>query len=96
MPDEPYSSIKLLNYITAPDVIIASAVIASSAIPHILQPVTLKCKDSKTGLVSDYLGSGAKWRDGSLRADIPEAELRQLYDVRYSIVSQVSYSISHC
>lgn len=38
VPDEPYSSTKLLNYITSPDVIIASAVIASSAIPHILNP----------------------------------------------------------
>jgi predicted acylesterase/phospholipase RssA len=89
VPDEPYSSIKLLNYITSPDVIIASAVIASSAIPHVLQPVTLKCKDAK-GVVRDYLGSGARWRDGSLRADIPERELQQLYDVRYSIVSQTN------
>lgn len=66
VPDEPYSAMKVCNYITTPDVVIASAVIASAAIPHVLNPVTLLMKHP-SGKVEPYLGIGVKWRDGSLR-----------------------------
>ncbi|KAJ3221386.1 hypothetical protein HK099_003560 [Clydaea vesicula] len=89
VPDEPYSSSKMLNYITAPDVLISTAVIASAAIPAILEPVELKMKN-EDGKIVPYLGSGQKWRDGSLRTDIPEKELHQLFDITYTIVSQTN------
>ncbi|KAJ1973587.1 hypothetical protein H4R35_004040 [Dimargaris xerosporica] len=44
--DAPHASdgTKLLNYVTAPDVVIWSAVLASSAIPGVLKPVVLMMK----------------------------------------------------
>lgn len=69
VPYEQYSCFKMLNYITAPDVLIASAVLASSAIPSILKPVTLLQK-REDGKIVPFLGLGVKWRDGSLRAGI--------------------------
>ena len=62
---------KMLNYITAPDVVIWSAILASSAIPGVLNPVVLMRKRRDDGRVEPFWGSGARWRDGSLRSDIP-------------------------
>lgn len=90
VPFESYaSSGKMLNYITAPDVVIYTAVMASSAIPNILNPVTLLCKRDD-GLIVPYLSAGHKWRDGSIKNDIPERELHHLFDVNYTIVSQTN------
>ncbi|KAK9766705.1 hypothetical protein K7432_004040 [Basidiobolus ranarum] len=80
---------KLLNYITAPDCVIWTAVIASSAIPGILKPVVLLRK-TKEGGIEPFMSSGHRWRDGSLRTDIPLDSLHHLFNVRYAIVSQVN------
>jgi predicted acylesterase/phospholipase RssA len=90
---EPRSPPKLLNYLTAPDVVISTAVLASSAIPGILPPVELLQK-ARDGTLHPYLGSGTRWRDGSLKVDIPERELHRLFNVNYSIVSQVNPHIT--
>ena len=87
--NEPHAQPKLLNYITAPDVVVASAVIASSAIPGLLPPVQLIQKNER-GELSPFRGVGKLWRDGSLRTDIPERELNQLFNVQYTIVSQMN------
>ncbi len=63
--------------------------IASSAVPGILAPQTLLQKDAK-GRISPFSRAGKKWRDGSLNSDIPERELHLLFDVNYTIVSQVN------
>ncbi|KAI9209586.1 patatin-like phospholipase domain-containing protein c [Polychytrium aggregatum] len=84
---EPHSPPKLLNYITAPDVIISSAILASAAIPGILDAVELISKTEKGDYVP-FRGVGKRWRDGSLRTDIPERELHQLFNINYTIVSQ--------
>lgn len=100
VPDQYHSSSKQLNYITAPNVVIASAgnfvfnvlilsVIASSAVPGILNPVELTMK-RVDGKIVPYHGSGKKWRDGSLNTDVPEKELHLIFDVNYTIVSQVN------
>jgi predicted acylesterase/phospholipase RssA len=87
--DKPHAQPKLLNYITAPDVVISSAVIASSAIPGLLPPAQLLRKD-ENGSLTPFRGAGKFWRDGSLRTDIPERELTQLFNVQYTIVSQMN------
>ncbi|TPX51425.1 hypothetical protein SeMB42_g01913 [Synchytrium endobioticum] len=84
-----HSSSKVLNYITAPDTVIYSAVIASSAIPFILRPIELVMKDERGHLVP-YRAAGRRWRDGSLITDIPEKTLHQLFNVNYTIVSQAN------
>ncbi|KAK9722372.1 hypothetical protein K7432_002720 [Basidiobolus ranarum] len=80
---------KLLNYVTAPDCVIWTAVIASSAIPGILKPVVLLRK-TREGNIEPFMSSGHKWRDGSLRTDIPLDSLHHFFNVRYAVVSQVN------
>lgn len=46
IPYDTYSPLKLLNYINSPNCVIYSAVIASAAVPGILNPVLLLKKDA--------------------------------------------------
>lgn len=88
IPYDTHSPTKLLNYLTAPDCVIYTAVIASAAVPGILNPVVLMTKD-KEGKVHPWDFQG-KHKDGSLRVDIPLEQLHRVYNVNYSIVSQVN------
>lgn len=54
---------QLLNYLTAPNVLVWSASIASCAIPGIFSPVELLAKD-KHGNITSYYPEGLKWSDG--------------------------------
>lgn len=78
----------LLNYFTAPDCCIFSAVLASAAVPGILNPVVLMTK-TKHGTIIPF-SFGHKWKDGSLRTDIPLRALNAQFNVTFSIVSQVN------
>lgn len=89
VPEEPGAPPKLLNYLTGPDVVVASAVLASSAVPGILNPVELRRK-TPSGRIVAFKGAGRRWRDGSLRVDFPEQSLHRMFNVNYSIVSQVN------
>ncbi|KNC97765.1 uncharacterized protein SPPG_06765 [Spizellomyces punctatus DAOM BR117] len=89
VPDEPHSPFKLCNYITTPNVVVATAVMASSAVPGVLNPIELLMKN-ETGQLVPFRGSGRRWRDGSLMMDIPERELHRLWNVNFTIVSQVN------
>ncbi|OAL56935.1 lipid particle protein [Pyrenochaeta sp. DS3sAY3a] len=92
VPSDPHSPTILANYITAPDCVIWSTVLASAAVPGILNPVVLM-KKNKDGTISPY-SFGHKWKDGSLRTDIPLKALNLHFNVRYSIVSQVNPHIN--
>ncbi|KAF9987580.1 hypothetical protein BGZ65_003012 [Modicella reniformis] len=89
IPYDPHSPPKLLNYLTTPDCVIWSAVIASAAIPGILNPVVLMRKRTDGSLVPFSFG-GRGFKDGSLRADIPLQALHTHFNVNYNIVSQVN------
>ena len=92
VPSDPHSPTILANYITAPDCVIWSAVLASAAVPGILNPVVLM-KKNRDGTLSPY-SFGHKWKDGSLRTDIPLKALNLHFNVRFSIVSQVNPHIN--
>ncbi|KPI90176.1 hypothetical protein ABL78_0694 [Leptomonas seymouri] len=80
----------LLNYVSAPDVVIWSAVSASCALPGLFTAVQLVEKPpSAPGTFSPYL-PGELWCDGSIAQDIPRRLLTQLFGVDYFIVSQVN------
>ncbi|RLN71997.1 hypothetical protein BBJ28_00024038 [Nothophytophthora sp. Chile5] len=79
----------LLNYLTAPNVLIWSASLASCAIPMIFRPVELLAKD-KNGNIVPYYREGLKWSDGSVECDLPMARLSELFNVNHFIVSQVN------
>lgn len=92
VPSDPHSPTILANYITAPDCVIWSAVLASAAVPGILNPVVLM-KKNRNGTLSPY-SFGHRWKDGSLRTDIPLKALNLHFNVRFSIVSQVNPHIN--
>ncbi|KAI0750813.1 patatin-domain-containing protein [Daedaleopsis nitida] len=88
IPAERHSPTKLLNYITAPDTVIWSALLASAAVPGILNPVALMQK-TKEGTIVPW-NWGSKFKDGSLRVDIPVQALNLYFNVTHPIVSQVN------
>ncbi|KAF2659228.1 patatin-domain-containing protein [Lophiostoma macrostomum CBS 122681] len=92
VPSDPHSPTILANYLTSPDCVIWSAVLASAAVPGILNPVVLM-KKTKEGTLVPY-SFGHKWKDGSLRTDIPLKALNLHFNVRFSIVSQVNPHIN--
>ncbi|KAG8834874.1 hypothetical protein FRC17_006619 [Serendipita sp. 399] len=88
IPFDRHSPTKLLNYLTAPDCVIWSAMLASAAVPGILNPVVLMQK-TKTGEITPW-NWGSRFRDGSLRVDVPIQSLNLLFNVSHPIVSQVN------
>lgn len=92
VPSDPYSPTMLNNHITSPDCVIFSAVLASAAVPGILNPIVLMRKN-KDGSLSPY-SFGHKWKDGSLRTDVPLKALNIHFNVNFSIVSQVNPHIN--
>jgi predicted acylesterase/phospholipase RssA len=92
VPSDPHSPTILANYLTSPDCVIWSAVLASAAVPGILNPVVLM-KKNKMGKLEPY-SFGHKWKDGSLRTDIPLKALNLHFNVNFSIVSQVNPHIN--
>ncbi|KAI1487200.1 patatin-like phospholipase domain-containing protein [Biscogniauxia mediterranea] len=92
VPADPHSPTILCNYLTAPNCVIWSAVLASAAVPGILNPVVLMMKTKDGSLVP--FSFGHKWKDGSLRTDIPIKALNLHFNVNFTIVSQVNPHIS--
>ncbi|KAL2271645.1 hypothetical protein VTJ83DRAFT_1016 [Remersonia thermophila] len=92
VPNDPHTPTLLCNYLTCPDTVIWSAVLASAAVPGILNPVVLMTK-TPTGKLEPS-PFGYRWKDGSLRSDIPIKELNMLFNVRFTIVSQVNPHIN--
>ncbi|KAG0642015.1 acyl transferase/acyl hydrolase/lysophospholipase [Tuber brumale] len=90
IPSDPHSPSLLLNYLTAPDCCIFSAVLASAAVPGILNPVVLMTKTPHHPFTITPFSFGHKWKDGSLRTDIPLRALNTHFNVTFSIVSQVN------
>ncbi|TKY85101.1 hypothetical protein EX895_006181 [Sporisorium graminicola] len=89
IPADRHSPVKLLNHVTAPDCVIWSSLLASAAVPGILNPVCLMQKRKGTNEIVPW-NWGHRFKDGSLRVDIPLQDLHALFNVNYPIVSQVN------
>lgn len=87
-PAERHQTSRLLNAITSPNVYIREAVMASSAVPGIFEPVALAAKNHK-GKRQPYLPN-RRWVDGSVTNDLPAKRLGRLYGVNHYIVSQAN------
>lgn len=85
-----YELPRLLNYITAPNVLIWSAVAASCSVPLIFSPASLLAKDPRTGEQVPWNPSPQRWVDGSVENDIPMTRLAEMFNVNHFIVSQVN------
>jgi predicted acylesterase/phospholipase RssA len=80
---------RLLNYLTAPNVLIWSASCASSCVPGLFDPVELLCKN-EYGHIVPYNANSAKFIDGSISQDLPMQRLSELFNVNIFIVSQTN------
>ncbi|KAJ3275222.1 hypothetical protein HDV01_000947 [Terramyces sp. JEL0728] len=77
-----YEMPKLLNYLTAPNVLIRSAVAASSAVPFVYRSAPLLAKDSQKNIVP-WNPSGHMWIDGSVEGDLPMQRISELFGVNH-------------
>lgn len=85
---EPQQAPRLLNAITAPNVLIRSAILASTAVMGIIAPVTLQAKNA-AGEHVPYLPE-QRWIDGSFVDDLPAKRLGRLYGVNHFISSMAN------
>lgn len=81
----------LLNYLTAPNVLVWSAVVASCALPGAFTPTELLMK-TMDGKKVPYHPSSSEfvYNDGSLMGDLPMRRLSELFNVNTFLVSQVN------
>lgn len=80
---------QLLNYLTAPNVLIWSACVASCASPFLYAPADLLALDA-SGNAVPWSSSRNKWSGGSLESNLPMDRLRELFNINHFIVSQVN------
>lgn len=81
----------LINYISAPDVVISSAVIASAAVPGFIKPVRLLVKDptdKKVRYQSAGFSSAEHYWDGSIETDIPISGLSEMFNCQFFLAAQ--------
>jgi len=87
-PTDSHQFPRLLNYLTAPNVLIRSAVLASTAIPGLFPPVKLRAKNY-VGKSVAYMPQSL-WLDGTIHEDIPKDKINRLHNVNHYIVSQTN------
>lgn len=82
---------RLLNYLTSPNVIVWSAVCASTAIPMFFESVELMIK-TENGEIRPYHPNTSLTRyiDGTIAGDLPMQRMSELFNVNTFIVSQVN------
>ncbi|GAQ37682.1 hypothetical protein AtubIFM55763_006682 [Aspergillus tubingensis] len=85
-----YELPKLLNYITAPNVLIWSAVAVSCSVPVVFSPYALMAKDPLTGEPVPWSDLHRQYIDGSVDGDLPMTRLSEMFNVNHFIVSQVN------
>lgn len=80
---------RLLNYLTAPHVLVWSAAVASSSLPGVFQANKLLVKNSD-GTERYESASGAAFLDGSMEADLPMQQLSEMFNINHFIISQAN------
>uniref|UniRef100_A0A1D1Z9S9 Triacylglycerol lipase SDP1 n=1 Tax=Anthurium amnicola TaxID=1678845 RepID=A0A1D1Z9S9_9ARAE len=84
---------QLLNYLTAPNVLIRSAACASTAMPGLYDSVDLLAKD-KAGNIVQWAPAEIKWRKSTdavpTESESPLTRISELFNVNHFIVSQAN------
>jgi TAG lipase/steryl ester hydrolase/phospholipase A2/LPA acyltransferase len=78
---------RILSHVTAPDVWLPSAALASGAVPFAFPAVGLERRVGAA--IVPYLPE-ERWIDGSMRGDLPTRRLGRLFNVNHFIVSQTN------
>ncbi len=87
-PSDRHQFPRLLNYLTAPNVLIRNAVLASCAIPGVFPPVQLRARNYAGRSVAHLPQS--RWIDGSVHDDVPKDRVNRQHNVNHYIVSQTN------
>lgn len=87
-PADPHHQGRLLNYLSAPHVLLRKAIQASCAVPGVFPPVMLEARNYD-GEVVPYMPS-KRWADGTLSNDLPMLRIARLHNVNHYIVSQTN------
>ncbi|KID82553.1 Acyl transferase/acyl hydrolase/lysophospholipase [Metarhizium guizhouense ARSEF 977] len=85
-----YELPRLLNYVTAPNVMIWSAVAASCSLPLVYTSSPLLVKDPVTGEHHPWTPTPHRFIDGSVDNDLPMTRLAEMFNVNHFIVCQVN------
>ncbi len=80
---------RLLNYLTAPHVLVWSAAVASSSLPGVFEPNHLLVKDAD-GTERSESATVASFIDGSMEQDLPMAQLSEMFNINHFIISQAN------
>lgn len=80
---------RLLNYLTAPHVLVWSAAVASSSLPGVFEANRLMVKDAD-GTVRYESAERATFSDGSMEADLPMQQLSEMFNINHFIISQAN------
>jgi TAG lipase/steryl ester hydrolase/phospholipase A2/LPA acyltransferase len=87
-PTRTHQKPRVLNYMTAPNVLIEYAVLASCAVPLLFPPVALQARGAD-GRQLPYM-STETWIDGAMHGDLPHDRLARLHNINQTIVSQAN------
>jgi len=77
----------LINHISAPNVIIASAIIASAAVPGFIEPSRLEVK-GPDGKITFQCDKDQTYWDGSIEQDIPTSGLAEMLNCQFFVAAQ--------
>ncbi|CAB9518892.1 Patatin-like phospholipase domain-containing protein [Seminavis robusta] len=80
---------RLLNYLTAPHVMVWSAAVASSSLPGVFEANRLMVKDAD-GTERYESAVGMQFSDGSMENDLPMQQLSEMFNVNHFIISQAN------
>ena len=79
---------RVLCHLTSPEVLTASAALASSMVPGLFPPVQLRQRRAGGG--TEPYHRDERWIDGSMRGDLPMMRVGRLHNVNHFIVSQTN------
>lgn len=80
---------RLLNYLTAPHVMVWSAAVASSSLPGVFEANRLMVKDAD-GTERYESAAGQQFSDGSMESDLPMQQLSEMFNINHFIISQAN------
>ncbi len=79
---------RILNHLTAPDLLVTYSAAVSCAMPFLFEPGRLMTR-GESGEPTPYLPK-ERWIDGSVGGDVPMARVGRLHNVNHFIVSQTN------
>mmetsp|Transcript_19132 Transcript_19132/g.29073 ORF Transcript_19132/g.29073 Transcript_19132/m.29073 type:complete len:842 (-) Transcript_19132:65-2590(-) len=80
---------RLLNYLTAPHVLVWSAAVASAALPGVFEPGKLLVRDAD-GTERCEGSTCARFADGSMENDLPMEQLSEMFNINHFVISQAN------